>query len=356
MPASELPLEGLPSFLKLKHKLEASATTPDSTLSPAQRKLTEVGVRFGLVSLLAFFYVDGFLRGATPLEIVVFGLLALPLLAGLLHTVRDLSGPSMPSWADVIASALGASAVAFIARGWHVEPVLAAAVVGVLGALPFLPASIRSRAAPIYVGAFAGMTSPLVLANPGWVALAGAIAGLLYSLLRSTWIGVGGKLGLLGFTGVSFAALIAHRVGASPGGAKLLQLQTADRLAILVVAPLAAIATYELQRQLRWSPVLASASVTCAFVLAMVLVGAESLFVVAPSAIACFGGSFIAMTGDIHAASRPWLPAAGGLLYALLQIALEPTLAGIGGDFGATAAIAVLVVIGFEKLMKPVFG
>ena len=62
------------------------------------------------------------------------------------------------------------------------------------------------------------------------------------------------------------------------------------------------------------------------------------------------------MTGEIHAASRPWLPAAGGLLYALLQIAFEPTLAGIGGDFGATAVVAVLVVIGIEKLVEPVFG
>ena len=333
-----------------------SDTTPDSTLSPAQQKLMAVGVRLGLVTLLAFFYFDGFLRGATPLEMVVFGLFALPLLAGLLHTVWELPGLRMPSWADVIASALGASAVAFIARGWHVEPVLAAAVVGVLGALPILPASIRSLAAPIYVGAFAGMTSPLVLAHPGWIALAGATAGLLYSLLRSTWIGVGGKLGFLAFSGVSFAALIADRIGESPGGAKLLQLQTADRLAVLVTAPLAALATYEVQRHLRWSPVLASASVTCAFVLAMVLVGAESLFVVAPSAIACFGGSFIAMTGEIHAASRPWLPAAGGLLYALLQIAFEPTLAGMGGDFGATAVVAVLVVIGIEKLVEPLFG
>jgi hypothetical protein len=157
-----------------------SATTPDSTLSPAQQKLVAVGVRLGLVTLLAFFYVDGFLRGATPLERVVFGLFALPLLAGLLHTVWELPGPSMPSWADAIASALGASAVAFIARAGHIEPVLAAAVVGVLGALPILPASIRSVAAPIYVGAFAGMTSPLVLAHPGWIALAGAVAGLLY--------------------------------------------------------------------------------------------------------------------------------------------------------------------------------
>ena len=46
-----------------------------------------VGVRLGLVTLLAFFYVDGFLRGATPLEMVVFRLFALPLLVGLLHTV-----------------------------------------------------------------------------------------------------------------------------------------------------------------------------------------------------------------------------------------------------------------------------
>jgi len=31
-------------------------------------------------------------------------------------------------------------------------------------------------------------------------------------------------------------------------------------------------------------------------------------------------------------------------------------LAGMGGDFGATAVVAVLVVIGIEKLVEPVFG
>ncbi|MGI9246739.1 MAG: hypothetical protein ACR2I8_08585, partial [Steroidobacteraceae bacterium] len=213
-----------------------------------------------------------------------------------------------------------------------------------------------SYAAPIYVGAIVGMTSPLVLAHPSGVVLASGIAGLLYSMLRSTWVGVGGKLGFLAFIGVSIMAFIAYEVGAAPGGAKLLHLQAADRIAILIVAPLASVATYELQRRLRWSAVLASATVAFSFVLAMVLVGRESPFVIAPAAIACFGGSFIGMTGEVHAADRPWLPAAGGLLYALLQIAFEPTLAGIGGDFGATAVVSVLVLIGLEKLLGPLFG
>ena len=311
-------------------------------------------VRLGLVGLLAYFYVDGFLKGASGLEIALFTTLALPFLAGLLHTLSDLESPTAPALAQVVASTLGAMAVAFLARELHLEPVLAAAVVGVVASSPITPTWLRAHAAPVYVGAFAGMTSPLVLAHPLLVAAAGAIAGLLFSVLRSTWLGVGGKLGMLAFTGVTLASLLAHWLGVSAGEAKLLELQLPDKLAILVAAPAAAVATYELQQRLGWSPVLASASVTCTFVLAMVFIGAESLYAVAPAAIACFGGSFVAMTGEVHAADRPWLPAVGGVIYGLLQISFEPTLAGIGGDFGATAVVAVLVVIGLEKLAAPV--
>ncbi|MGI9246353.1 MAG: hypothetical protein ACR2I8_06590, partial [Steroidobacteraceae bacterium] len=101
-------------------------------------------IRLGFISLLALFYVDGFLRGATPLGIVVFGLCTVPLLVGLWQTAQDLSGPRVPDWPDAIASALAACVVAFLVRRWHIEPVLAAAAVGVLGALPSLPAAMRS--------------------------------------------------------------------------------------------------------------------------------------------------------------------------------------------------------------------
>ena len=76
---------------------------------------------------------------------------------------------------------------------------LATALVGVAGGA--LEAAGRSRhrwqgvAAPVYCGAFAGMTSPLVLGHPAWVVLAGGLAGLVLSVLSDSWSGIGGKLG-----------------------------------------------------------------------------------------------------------------------------------------------------------------
>lgn len=76
---------------------------------------------------------------------------------------------------------------------------LATALVGAAGGA--LEAAGRSRhrwqgvAAPVYCGAFAGMTSELVLGHPAWVVLAGGLAGLVLSVLSDSWSGIGGKLG-----------------------------------------------------------------------------------------------------------------------------------------------------------------
>jgi hypothetical protein len=124
------------------------------------------------------------------------------------------------------------------------------------------------------------MTSELVLADWPAVAFAGLVAGVLVSLLRATWDGVGGKLGLLAFGGVYLTTLVARAFGAMGTGAPVLELNYADRLALIAVAPIAA------------------------------------------------------------------------TLFGVLQIGFQPTIAGFGGDFGASAAVAVLVLLGVIELAR----
>jgi len=58
------------------------------------------------------------------------------------------------------------------------------------------------------------------------------------------------------------------------------------------------------------------------------------------------------MTAPERIAPRPLpLLLAMGLVFALLDAAFEPRLAGIGGDLGATAAVSVFAVLGARALL-----
>jgi hypothetical protein len=309
-------------------------------------------LRLCLYGLFGFFYIDGFLRGASALPFAFFGAAGVFLLLGVVSSLRAVRAPAAPRMADMVAAAAAACAVALVVRGWHIEPVLAAAVIGVVVSVPAWGTAALAFAPAAYAGTFVGMTSPLVLDGYAWIAAAGAFAGLLCSALRATWVGVGGKLGLMAFAAVTIVEPVALLAGASPGGAELITLTLADQIAVLLVAPAAAAATFALRRNAGWHPVLASAGVTTAFTLVMVIVGAESPFILAPAAIACFGGSFVGMTSDEYATGRLAAPIASGFLYGILQIGFEPALAGIGGDFGATAAVSVLIVFGVQRLAR----
>lgn len=103
--------------------------------------------------------------------------------------------------------ALAALGVLALTRGASASVVQATALVGAAGGALEAAGQSRHRwqgvAAPVYCGAFAGMTSQLVLGHPAWVVLAGGLAGLVLSVLSDSWSGIGGKLGTIAFLGGS---------------------------------------------------------------------------------------------------------------------------------------------------------
>ena len=62
-------------------------------------------------------------------------------------------------------------------------------------------------------GAFVGMTSSHVLPGTSWVFLAATIAGIIYSLARHFWVGIGGKLGTIAFAGTALTVMAARLTG-----------------------------------------------------------------------------------------------------------------------------------------------
>jgi hypothetical protein len=88
---------------------------------------------------------------------------------------------------------------------------MAAGLVGILGA--YLPQFIRlpkakDYAVPVYCGAFVGMSSTLVLSNIWLVLLASSLAALLFVVVKNVYLGVGGRLGVVAFMGVTLSTAI----------------------------------------------------------------------------------------------------------------------------------------------------
>ena len=296
-----------------------------------------------MTALVLVFYVDAFLVGA-PIPLALgFALVGVVVLVGFLHHA-DHGNVGQIGACTPLVSAAAALAVLFLGRGLSCPTVFSAAAVGVAGGLAELVSRNRwaGLGAAVYCGAFAGMTSERVLAHPGWVFLAGALAGLLLELLQSSWAGIGGKLGSTAFLAVFGIVGLTFALGVQGPGAPLHHFTDVERLSLLLMALLSSQLTQWLSYARSIGAVLGSA-------LPSLLAG---LLLPAPLAAAWMGASFVGMTAPARLAPRPTLQLLGmGLLFGLFSLGFEPSLAGIGGDLGATAAMSVFAVLGLQRLL-----
>ena len=298
-----------------------------------------------MTGALLLFYVDGFVVGAPLLPLLAFVLLGLPLLTGFLHH-GDHGPAGAPHPRPVLLAATGALVVLALSRGALTTTVTAAALVGSIGGL--LDRFSRGRGPwrdggpALYCGAFAGMTSELVLRHPAWVLLAGALAGLLLMLLGNSWRGIGGKLGSTAFLGVVVTCVLASAFGALGSGAHLHLFSAQERTLLLGLAVLSPLLTHALSY--RWGLGVVLGSALPSLVVAML----------APQPLAAvwLGASFVGMTAPDRLTTHPhWSLLAMGLLFGVFSLGFEPRLAGIGGDLGTTAAVSVFAVLGAKALL-----
>ncbi|MEB3167017.1 MAG: hypothetical protein VKO65_10160 [Cyanobacteriota bacterium] len=299
-----------------------------------------------MAGVLLLFYVDGFVLGAPLLGLLAFALLGLPVLVGFLHH-GDHGPAGDPHPRPVLLAATGALAVLALSRGATASVVLAASLVGCAGALLERRSRgqgpLRDAAAPLYCGAFAGMTSELVLHHPAWVLLAGALAGLLLALLGNSWRGIGGKLGSTAFLGVVTTCVLAGAFGAMGTGAPLHRFSGLEQALLIGFGLLSPLVTHTLSYGWGLGAVLGSALPSLVVALVAPL----------PLAAVWLGASFVGMSAPDRLAAHPRLSLlAMGLLFGLFSLGFEPRLAGIGGDLGATAAVSVFAVLGAQALVS----
>jgi hypothetical protein len=90
--------------------------------------------------------------------------------------------------------------------------VLSSAAVGLAGGLlPYLKPSsesLKSAALAIYCGTFVGMASASLFDEMHYIFIASVISGIFYIYTRGLFIGFGGKLGSVAFSGVLATVLL----------------------------------------------------------------------------------------------------------------------------------------------------
>lgn len=101
----------------------------------------------------------------------------------------------------LILGSTGGALVAFLLQKYGATAVVAASVVGLLGALIGHLASLPNLPTAIFAGAFVGMTS-LSIGSLPMIAIAGAFAGFFYSISLSVFPGFGGRLGAVALVSV----------------------------------------------------------------------------------------------------------------------------------------------------------
>lgn len=98
-------------------------------------------------------------------------------------------------WQRVLPSALisagGALATFLLANHLGLGPLVASALVGLVGATFF----VERYQLILYLGAFVGMSSSNRFPSVTLLVVAGLVGGALWEILSDTWNGVGGRLG-----------------------------------------------------------------------------------------------------------------------------------------------------------------
>src|SRR6201999_223984 len=189
---------------------QTNASSISRWLSGAAKSLLPAGCCL----LVGLFYLSAFFPRHHAWEAGAFIFVGLGVLSGLHHCT---SVPAaVPLFLDdVVHVVLGTLSVQLAIRSGGMTAVQGAAIVGGLAWLSSRIGLLDQRVLPasLYCGAFAGMTSSHVLPGTSWVFLAGTIAGIIYSLARHFWVGIGGKLGTMGFPATALSMMAGRLAG-----------------------------------------------------------------------------------------------------------------------------------------------
>jgi hypothetical protein len=298
-----------------------------------------------LYAFVLVVWAELFVLQRRPLTLVLG--LPVALLAGRgVARTRDQGHLRRPRLEDPLLATGAAVLVLILHRGLHLPTVLAAALGVVAGdlALRVMKGARDYHGAPWTSGAFVAMTAPSILAHDAWVLLAAALAGLLWSLSRDAWVGIGGKIGTVALAAVLVVRGVARLAG-DHGVAPTLHAPHAWLVPLALLGAASASLTGWLAFSRGWGPLLGSAVPSALVAIALVGSGAGTS-VVDVVALAWLCASFAGMSTPARRDRAViFLPLAGALA-AVLVAESGVGLAGVGGLAGAVALVVVFAVRG----------
>ena len=304
----------------------------------------------GCCLLIGLFYLSAFFPKEHAWEAIAFAFVGLSVLAGLHHAT---SVPAaVPLFLnDVVHVALGALAVQLAIRTGGMTAVQAAPLVGGLAWLSGRLSLLDQRVLPasLYCGAFAGMTSSHVLPSTWWVAVAGIMAGIIYSLAKHFWVGIGGKLGTIAFAGTALTVIAARLAGWNHRVPESTPIEGPMLWAVFGVAIVAAPLTFWLSEHCKFGAVCASAVPSAVLGLSINLLHPSWQGKILPLAAAWLGASFAGMTSMERLAGRYWMLPLLGMIFGFLFVGSGPRVHGFGGLLGTTALVSVLAGLGLAR-------
>jgi hypothetical protein len=314
---------------------------------------TRVTVALGVLVMISLtgMYVLAFVLGAEPIPLALVAVVALLALFGGIVTLRTSRAVPRPRLVDVVIAMSATAASLFMTREMGMRPLVAAAMIGVVigvAALADGPLDAMSSVAG-YSGSMVGLLAPSVTISGYWVVAAGAVAGLLWSVIGpAVFDGVGGRMGVVAYMGSSAIYLIADLVGANHNAVIIPSVDGMAHAAIIPIGAAGAVITWVLVNQRGWGFVLASALTS---LIVCGVIGMSDMGPLEPVlATAWFGGTFVGGTAPGRLPNPAWLALAGAL-YGSFMLHFEGPLQGHVGVIGATGTIACFAVIGLRRLV-----
>ena len=303
-----------------------------------------------LAALVAM-YVFAFVMGAEPLPLAVVIVALILAIIGAALAVRDSLAVPRPRVRDVAAGATATAFCLFLCREMGIPALvtvsIAAIIIGMMVA-PRGPLDARGEGAA-YVGAFVGLLAPGITVPSAWVVLAGALAGLLWSVIGlSVLPGVGGRLGLVAFMGSSAIYWLATALGYERNAVLVPDVQGMAHMAMIPIGGVAAVLTWLLIQRRGWDFALASGITSLLVCGGIHLADMGALEPVL--ATAWFGGTMVGLSTPARLPSAAWVTLAG-LMYGSYMLHFEGPLTGHVGVIGATGTIAVFVAMGALRLV-----
>ncbi len=236
---------------------------------------------------------------------------------------------------EFLAVFIGGVASCVFCRDFQLGPVVAASLIGLIAYL-----IVPKYAVPAYCGAFVGMTSNALLFSHPEVAIASAIAGIIYVLSSYVFGGFGGKLGTIAFVSTIITSLILGR--------EFIPGTIFDNFGISMIVLVALIATpltYYLNVIRGHGAVLASGFVGLlgGLILPIIPEIGGTLAVVAICA------SFAGMSNKARCPSI-WMLSLAGLFIGVIFVYSAPVFGGVGGKLGTIAFGSIMAVYGYMSL------